>query len=260
MHLAPQAYAVLFIAGVAASILGSIVGLGGGFVVVPVMRIFFLAGPSVAAGTSLVYVLANVVGATIGYARQRLVDFKLGWTIAIGAIPASIAGVYVLRFFSPTGFDIAYGGLLVALGVVSIRQRDRLSDPDSVEKPFARSLPLAIGAGVLIGLASSIFGIGGGFVMVSVYLVLAGMKPRVISATSSFVVLLTAPFGIAAHAAAGHVSLDLSAPLVLGGLVGGTIGPQIAKRLSSRAIVTLLAVTLFASVALLVARHVFERN
>ena len=182
---------MLFIAGVVASILGSIVGLGGGFVVVPTMRIAFPVGPAVAAGTSLIYVLANVPGATIGYSRQRLIDYRLGWTIAIGAIPASIVAVFTPRFFSPTGFDIAYGTMLVSLGMLTLRRRGAGTRATEDEAPFGRSIPLAIGAGALIGLASSIFGIGGGFVMVPLFLVLARMKPHVVSATSSFVVLLT---------------------------------------------------------------------
>ena len=250
---------MLFIAGVVASILGSIVGLGGGFVVVPTMRIAFPVGPAVAAGTSLIYVLANVPGATIGYSRQRLIDYRLGWTIAIGAIPASIVAVFTLRYFSPTGFDIAYGTMLVSLGMLTLRRRGAGTRATEDEAPFGRSIPLAIGAGALIGLASSIFGIGGGFAMVPLFLVLARMKPHVVSATSSFVVLLTAPFGVAAHIAAGHVSMAFAIPLVAGGLVGGTIGPQIAKRLSGRGIITLLAIVLFLAAALLAIRHLFER-
>jgi len=259
LHLSPLADAMLFLAGVAASILGSIVGLGGGFVVVPTMRIAFSVGPAIAAGTSLVYVLANVLGATIGYSRQRLIDYRLGWTIAIGAIPASIVGVFALRFFSPTGFDVAYGTMLVGLGILTLRRRGAGPSATEAAAPFARSVSLAVGAGVLIGLASSIFGIGGGFVMVPLFLVLARMKPHVVSATSSFVVLLTAPFGVAAHIAAGHVSMAFAIPLVAGGLVGGTIGPQIAKRLSGRGIITLLAIVLFLAAALLAIRHLFER-
>lgn len=259
LTLSPQTDAVLFLAGFIASILGSIVGLGGGFVVLPTMRIAFSLAPAVAAGTSLVYVLANVIGATFGYSRQGMIDYRLGWKIALGAIPASIIGVFIVRYASPTGFDVAYGTLLIGLGLLTLRRRSQPSD-DRAEAPFARSLPLAIFAGVLIGLASSIFGIGGGFIMVPIYLILARIKPHTISATSSFVILLTAPFGVATHFAAGHVSLAYALPLVIGGVLGGTIGPQLAKRLSGRGIVTVLAGVLFLAAASLIARHLFERN
>ena len=79
----------LFAVGVAASIFGSIVGLGGGFVIIPVLRIAFGVPPAQVAGTSLLMVLANTAASTFGYLRARTIDLRLAGPFTLGAVPGS---------------------------------------------------------------------------------------------------------------------------------------------------------------------------
>ena len=245
---------LIFAVGLVASIFGSLVGLGGGFVIIPVLRLAFGVPPAQAAGTSLVMVVANTAAATFGYLRNRVVDLRLALPFTIGAVPGSIAGVFAVKRFSPIGFDVAYGCVLMLLAVLVLRRRGVESRP-ATERTFAHDPRVGVLAGVGVGFFSSLFGIGGGVVMIPLLLIAARMPPHVVTATSAFVITLTAPVGVITHAAAGDVDWIFTSPLVVGGIAGGSIGPMIAKRISSPALITLLAVALMCAALGLALRH-----
>jgi uncharacterized membrane protein YfcA len=244
----------LFAVGVAASIFGSIVGLGGGFVIIPVLRVAFGVPPAQVAGTSLLMVLANTGASTFGYLRARLVDLRFVMPFTLGAVPGSILGVFAVKRFSPSGFDFAYGTVLIVLAILVVRRRSAISRPAG-ERTFAHDIRIAVIAGFGTGFFSSLFGIGGGVVLIPLLLIVARMPPHVVTATSAFVITTTAPVGVLTHALSGDVDWAFSLPLVLGGLVGGSIGPVIQKRVSSPALITLLAVALIAAALGLALRH-----
>jgi len=244
----------LFGVGFFASIFGAIVGLGGGFVVIPVLRLLYGVTPSVAAGTSLLFVTANVLTSSIGYLRQKRVDLALALPLIIGGLPGSILGVGLVHQVSTRWFDVGYGCILLTLAVSLIRRRTQASRAPG-ERTFAHRWPVALGAGLLLGVLSSVFGIGGGIVLVPLLLIAARMAPHTVNATTGFVVLCTAPIGVAAHAYSGDVSWNAAVPLVAGGLTGGSLAPSIAKRLSSPRLVVMLIVALLAACASLVIKH-----
>jgi uncharacterized membrane protein YfcA len=244
----------LFVVGGAASVLGSLVGLGGGFVIIPVLRVFFGVPPAQAAGTSLVMVLANTAAATVGYLRDSKVDLRLALPLTVGAIPGSVVGAFAVHRFSPVGFDVAYGVVLVIMAGLVLRRRGVESRPAG-EATFMHRPAAGLAAGLALGFFSSLFGIGGGVVLVPLLLIAARMPPHVVTATGAFVITTTAPVGIAAHAYAGDVDWVFALPLVLGGLAGGSIGPVIARRISSSNLITLLAVALILAACGLVMRH-----
>jgi uncharacterized membrane protein YfcA len=252
--MTPLGAVVLFLAGVAASVFGSLVGLGGGFVVLPILRLAYGVPPAQAAGTSLLMVFANTAAATIGYLRDRKIDLRLAIPFALGGVPGSIAGVLAVRRFSPTGFDIAYSCVMITLAVLVLRQRGATHRAQG-ERTWAHDPRVGAIGGFAVGFFSSLFGIGGGVVMIPLLLIAARMPPHVVVATGAFVVTTTAPVGIAAHAYAGHVDWIFAAPLVLGGLAGGSIGPMIARRVSSPRLVTLLSIALAIAASSLAVRH-----
>ncbi len=252
--LSPLDAFALFLAGAAASVFGSLVGLGGGFVIIPVLRVFFAVGPAQAAGTSLVLVLANTAAATVGYLRDGKVDLRLGVTLTAGALPGSILGALAVHRFSPAGFDAAYGVVLVTLAVLTLRRRGVVSRPAG-ERNFMHRPPVGLGAGLVLGFISSLFGVGGSIVLVPLLLIAARMPPHIVTATGAFVLTTTAPVGVAAHALAGDVDWAFALPLVLGGIAGGSAGPVIARRVSSPRLITLLAGALILAACGLVLRH-----
>ena len=249
----PFEFIEIFLVGVVASIFGSLVGMGGGFIVIPLLRLVFGVAPSVVAGTSLLFVLANVATSAIGYIKQKRVDFSLAVPISIGGVPGSIAGVLIAHRISATWFDYLYGALLVGLFFLVIRRNANTAT--TTNKTFAHFWGVAVAAGIVLGLFSSLFGIGGGIVMVPLLLVAAKLPPHVVSATSGFIILCTAPVGVIAHGLTGDIDWLVAVPLTLGGLAGGYMAPYIAKRISSPGLVRLLAFALLVAAAGLVLKH-----
>jgi uncharacterized protein len=174
--------------------------------------------------------------------------------LAIGAIPGSILGVAAVHRVTVAEFDTIYGVLLVFLAIATLRRRGVVSRAPG-EKTFLHLAWYAIPAGFVMGVASSLFGVGGGIIVVPLMLIAARMPPHIAAATSSFVILLSAPVGIITHIVAGDAQWQLVAPLVLGGLVGGSIGPSIARRISSPTLINLLVAAFIMAALGLVLKH-----
>lgn len=240
--------------GIAAGLFGPLVGMGGGFVIIPLLRIFYGTPPTLVSGTSLVFVLANAASSTVGYLRRKRVDVPLAVPLSIGGLPGSIVGVFALHLFTPRQFDMLYGCNLIFLALLTLWQRSRVLRAE-FEPTFAHRLPVALAAGFGVGFFSSLFGIGGGVVLVPLLLIGARMPPHIVAATSGFVVLFTAPVGIAAHALQHDVDWAQAVPLIVGGFAGGAFAPAFARRVSSPRLVTLLAVALIAAALSLALRH-----
>ena len=237
-----------------ASVFGSLVGLGGGFVVIPLLRVAFGVPPAQAAGTSLLLVFANTAAASVGYVRDRVVDMRLAVPLTISAVPGSIVGVLAVKRFSPTGFDVAYGAVLIVLAVLVLGRR-KMTSRAAEDLTFAHDPRVGLAAGFGVGFFSSLFGIGGGVVLIPLLLIVARMPPHVVTATSAFVITTTAPVGIVAHAIGHDVDWVFATPLLLGGIIGGSLGPPIARRVSSPNLITLLAVALILAAVGLAVRH-----
>jgi uncharacterized membrane protein YfcA len=135
-------------------VFGSLVGLGGGFIIVPVLRLLLNIPPTTVAGTSLVFVLANVAASAVGYLRQKRVDLSVAVPLAIGAIPGSIIGVFAVRRVSATWFDVSYGTVLIVLAILVMRRRS-VASRAAGERTFAHAYIVAIPAGAVLGLVSS---------------------------------------------------------------------------------------------------------
>jgi hypothetical protein len=206
------------------------------------------------AGTSLVFVFANVAASAVGYLRLRRVDLGIAAPLAMGAIPGSIAGALAVKRISATGFDIGYGAILIVMAILVLRRRNAESVPAG-QKTFAHRYAVAIPAGFLLGVLSSLFGIGGGIVVIPLMLIGARIAPHVVTATSAFVIAITAPVGVVVHTLARDIDWAAAVPLIGGGLAGGALAPLISKRVSSPRLVTLLGLGLIGAAIGLVARH-----
>ena len=262
----------LFAIGVLAGILGTIVGLGGGFVVIPVLRIAFDVSPALTAGASLVMVLANGFSGSAGYLCQGRADVKLALLVSATGIPACIAGALAVRYVSVAGFDSIYALLLIAFFVDIMRRRKHSAEPGRArlrgttervltdagghEFRYAWSTPLALGAGLVAGFMASFFGIGGGIVFLVAFIALLGMPAHIVTATSLLAMLFISPVGVLTDWFEGNVDLALALPLAAGGLVGGQFGPRIARRLSSPQLLTVLGIAVLITALTLLARHV----
>lgn len=249
----------LFIAGLGASIFGSMVGLGGGFIIVPVLRLFFGLSPAEAAGTSLALVIANSGSGAITYLLQRRVHVRVGLLIAAGGFPGSILGAIAVKALPPHVFDWLFAAflLIVAADMAYNRnKRDRARPQvDDVRELAGMPWPRAILAGLGVGFVSSLFGVGGGVVLIPTLLYFSDLPAHAISATSHFGIVLTSPVGFVTHYVQHDIDWNKVVPLVLGGVLGGPIGARLSLRLKSARLMLFVSVALCIAAAALILRH-----
>ncbi|PDO09346.1 MAG: hypothetical protein BLM47_13100 [Candidatus Reconcilbacillus cellulovorans] len=258
-HVALQALAFLAL-GTFAAAFGSILGLGGGVVLVPAL---LLAGPwlvgrpidhAEAVGTSLAVLIVTAASSVVAYARQKRVDFRQGLLFAATGIPGSFVGAICTDRLSADRFGILFGLLLLALaGLLFVRDRLR---PLPIRWRYERTFIDAAGvrhvygghpavAGVIggaVGFISGLFGIGGGSLFVPAVMIVFRYPAHVATATSMFVILFSAVVGTVTHAAQGHVDGTTALFLAPGAWLGGRIGAWITMRMSDRRLLAVLRV------------------
>ena len=259
--------ALLLAFGVTVGAYGAIVGVGGGFLIVPALILFLGLAPSEAAGTSLAVVFFGALSGALSHLPSRRIDFRAGVTFALATVPGAIVGAYASAFVAGPAFDLLFGILLLAVAVVmqlrplapatraatassSPPARGRVyrafSDRFGQRYEYSYSLPGGIALSLVAGFVASLFGIGGGVIQVPALIFVFGFPPHVASATSVFILTITSAVGALSHAALGHVILRLAIVLAIGVIVGARIGVAVAPRLRGVWLVRLLSLALAA--------------
>ncbi|MGB8907453.1 MAG: sulfite exporter TauE/SafE family protein [Candidatus Cybelea sp.] len=255
MRLALELFGAAFVA----SIFGSMVGLGGGFILVPILRIFLGFSPAIAAGTSLVLIVANSASGTFTYLLQRRVHLKIGWLIAAGGLPGGVLGAIASFHISARLFDTILALLLVAVAVDMAWNAERRmagrAEQERVTEIKGMSYRAALGLGFIVGIFSSLFGLGGGIILVPTFLYFSELPAHAISATSQFAILLTSPVGLVVHVLQHDIVGRDVLPLVAGGLLGGPIGARLSLRLRSPQLLIVVAVALVTAAVTLIWRQ-----
>ena len=143
--------------GFAAGILGSMIGLGGGIIVVPVLT-FLGFPPTAAASNSLFAALSNSIASTISYSRQKRIEYSLGLKLGLLTIPGTVLGAVISTDVTPGIFKILFGLVLIA-SAAYIFLRKKI---ETKEKILSNQMMIfAVGASFFAGIISSFFGIGG---------------------------------------------------------------------------------------------------
>ncbi len=238
--------------GLLVGLLGTMIGAGGGFILMPILLLLYPHDPPAQlASMSLAVVALNAASGSVGYARQHLIDYRAGWIFSMTAIPGAIAGAFVTGAIGRRWFDAMLGLALVVAAAalaagarrVNVRGTRAAHDhPPRIEFPVARGTALSAGVGFL----SSLLGIGGGILHVPILVTMLRFPVHVAAATSHFVLAFTAAAGTAAHIAGGAFEHGWRRTLAigLGAILGAQIGAALAPRTRPRAIVVALSVGL----------------
>ena len=231
--------------GVAAGVLGSMIGLGGGIIVVPVLT-FFGFSPTLAASNSLFAALSNAVASTISYSKQKRIDFSLGLKLGLLSVPGTVLGAYVSSDVTPGIFKILFGLVLIS-SAFYIFLRTKIETKQNV---MTKEIMLfAIGASFFAGIISSFFGIGGGIIFVPLMIVGLGMTMKKAAPTSQFILLFASLSGVISHSLLGHPDFLQAGLLALGSFVGGLIGARLSLDIRERYLQILVSVVLMAAAA-----------
>jgi uncharacterized membrane protein YfcA len=256
---------ILFSVGIMGGIIGSLMGLGGGVIVVPALLYLGAFGiigemtPQLAVGTSLLAVIATGLSSTISYYKKGNVDVKSGLLFFIGSGPGGVFGSWVNGYLNATTFSLYFGIFIILISLLLFLQ-NRLSpialasnnsvikvyiDKDGIEHEYGYHLPLAVFISFVVGFTSGLFGIGGGALMVPAMLLLFKFPPHIAVATSMFMILLSSTTSSLTHVYLGNIEWVLTILLVPGAWIGAKIGVYINTRLKPVTVVLLLRFFLF---------------
>lgn len=244
---------------------GTLVGAGGGFLLVPVLLLVYPGkSPETVTAMSLLVVCANASSGTIAYARQRWVDYRSGMAFAASTLPGAVGGAILVGYIPRQAFDGMFATLLIGMGLWLMfrSQVQPLLEPVSGWSVVTRNITDARGntfvysfqmwKGVAISLAvgfiSSLLGIGGGIIHVPVMAAVLHFPVHIAAATSHFVLAFMAAEGTAVHLTTGTLTWDESlAQAVLigvGAIPGAQVGARLARKLHGGIIIRALAAAL----------------
>jgi uncharacterized membrane protein YfcA len=236
---------VLVVLGLVAGSFGAVVGLGGGVIIVPVLTLLFDMPMQTAVGTSLICIIATSSAAAAVYVQRELANIRLGMVLELGTVVGAISGAVAAARLGQAPLQILFAAFLLYATVLLWR---RPAPPDlatgSVPDYEVRRYPLGIGVSYVAGTVSGLLGIGGGPIKVPLMYLAMGVPLKAATATSNFMIGVTAAASAFLYYHRGHVIPALTAPLALGVFVGSLTGARLLPRLRSRWVQGLLMVVL----------------
>ena len=272
-EISVNAFLLLGLGGIV-GILSGIFGVGGGFLMTPLL--FFIGiPPAVAVATEANQIVASSFSGALAHFRRKSVDLKMGIVILNGGLLGAALGVLVFNYLKSLGqvdllVRLCYVVFLGIIGglmfIESIRALQRSDKPVPTKRSSHRSLvqrlpfktrfrtsglyisvipPFLVGA--LVGILSAIMGVGGGFIMVPAMIYLLGMPTKVVVGTSLFQIIFVTAFTTLLHATTNYtVDIVLAVLLLVGGVIGAQVGTPLGTRLKAEQLRILLALMVLA--------------
>jgi uncharacterized protein len=256
-------WSLLLIIGLLGGMIGSIVGLGGGIIVVPAL--LFLGTytsllpsltPQLAVGTSILILIVTGLSSTTAYIKQKKMDYKAGFIFFIGSGPGAYVGALINKSIQLDVFYICFGIFIILISLIlSVKKYLKPSkkpigtlrtyiDQNGEEHTYYFQPVIAVMISFGVGILSGLFGIGGGSLMVPTMLILFRFPASVAVATSMFIVFLSAIVGSFAHIRLGNVEWLWALALAPGAWIGGKLGAYLNQRLGDGTVILMLRLLL----------------
>jgi len=252
-------------------ILSGMFGVGGGFLLTPLL--FFIGiPPAVAVATGATQIVASSVSGLLAHLKRRTVDLRMGTVLLIGGLIGAGLGILIFNYLRAMGqvdllvtiFYVVFLGIIGTLmffeSLRAIRKSGRI--PTRRKHNWIHNLPFKIKfrvsglyisvippvmVGVFVGILSAIMGVGGGFIMVPAMIYLLGMPTKVVIGTSLFQIIFVTAFTTLLHATTNYtVDIVLAVFLLIGGVIGAQFGTRIGLKLKAEQLRILLALLVLA--------------
>jgi uncharacterized membrane protein YfcA len=267
---------VLLVAGISfvAGLLGSLLGLGGGMIVVPALTLLLGIDIRLAIGASIISVIATSSGAAAAYVRDRLANLRVAMFLELGTTAGAITGAWVAGMLHPRWLFVLFGTILGYSAVAMLRPRPRdvlrphgethlshrlrlqssyFDDAQGSEVVYRPTRPiLGLGLMYIAGIVSGLLGIGSGALKVPAMDLAMELPIKVSAATSNFMIGVTAAASAGLYFARGQIDPFLAAPVAIGVLLGAFVGSKILSRVGRRTLrVTFVIVLIVVSLQML---------
>src|SRR5574341_741923 len=244
-------YVWLFFLGLIVGTFGTLIGAGGGFILVPALLLLYPnKAPETITSVSLIVVFFNALSGSLAYARTKRIDYRTGLIFSVAAIPGAVLGAFATTAVDRTRFELLFGILMTIFSTVLLNRR-ALRSAAKTTAPLAGMIPqlepskLALGTSMstALGFLSSFLGIGAGFIYVPAFIFILGFPVHAATATSLFTLALMSFTGALTHFFAGlfHQGLNLALALTPGVILGAQLGARLSRRIHGEWIVRGLA-------------------
>jgi uncharacterized membrane protein YfcA len=267
-----NAFLLLGLGGIV-GILSGMFGVGGGFLMTPLL--FFIGiPPAVAVATEANQIVASSFSGVLAHFKRKTVDLKMGTVLLIGGLIGAALGVVVFNYLKSQGqvdllvklcyvlFLGAIGGLMFIESLNAIRKTAKGTVTARKKHNWIHGLPFKMRfrvsglyisvippliVGLLVGILAAIMGVGGGFIMVPAMIYLLGMPTKVVIGTSLFQIIFVTAFTTMLHATTNYtVDIVLAVLLLVGGVIGAQIGTRIGVKMKAEQLRILLAMMVLA--------------
>jgi len=230
---------------------GTLIGAGGGFVLMPVLLLLYPdEKPQIITSISLAVVFFNALSGSAAYARMKRIEIRTGLLFSAASVPGAVVGALTTAYIPRRQFDAVFGILMIAASAYLIwsagrGQRERaaagggarrfkvnLVDAEGVRHIFSYNPALGVAISVCVGFMSSLLGIGGGIIHVPAMVYLLDFPVHIATATSHFILAIMALTGTVVHIVAGEFTRGVRRTICLA--IGVLIGAQIGAAMSGR--------------------------
>lgn len=249
-------FIICILISIATAFIGSLVGLGGGAILIPALLFLnqFLPGfawatPQAIVGVSLIAMVFTALSSTMAYYKAGRVDYRTGLIFLIGSIPGSIIGSWFNSLIQTDSFTLYFGILMIFISALLFIKRkpvQKTFDPadksvrtfsiDGVVLHYKINIYAVIVISLIVGMLSGLFGIGGGSIMVPAMILLFSFPPHIATATSMFMILFVSLIGASSHIVLGHIEWHYALAFIPGAWIGGRLGAITNQRLNGETI------------------------
>lgn len=258
---------LLILIGFVIGTIGTLIGAGGGFILVPLLIILQPTfSPETITAISMAVVACNAISGSVAYMSSKRVDYKAGIIFALCTIPGSILGVLTTKIIPRDVFDIIFGIVLLALAVFLFfkgGKKEVINKPVTARKGWVHqhlvdkwnetydySYDIRKGTilSVFVGYFSPLLGIGGGIIHVPAMAEWLRFPVHIATATSHFILAIMATVSVIVHIYGGSYNdpliLKMTIGLVIGVIPGAQLGAYLSRSIQGKMIIKALAVSL----------------
>ncbi len=252
--MSPLVFILLtLLCSVFAGLFGSLVGLGGGTIVVPVLTLLMGVDIRYAIGASIISVIANSSGAGAAYLKEHLANIRLGMFLEPATTAGALTGAILASHLSGAWLTVGFGVFLILITVLMSRHRhteihdahppDKLAQKLQLSSSyFDKSLnrqvaynvtnsPLGLLLSLMAGIMSGLLGVGGGPLKIPAMTLAMRVPLKVASATSNFMIGVTAAATAGVYFSRGQIDPYIAAPVAVGVMLGSILGARIMQRM-----------------------------
>ena len=247
--------ALLLVLGFLAGLLGALTGMGGGVLLTPILALHFGIPIRQAIGTSLVAVITTSAASSSVHLQRHTTDIRLGMTLELATALGAAVMAYLVGYFNRNALEGLFAGFLLYSAITILRQAPKgetvgeesthAANEISIPPYEPKRYPLGLAASLVAGALSGLLGIGGGPIKVPVMYIFMKVPLMVATATSNFMIGVTAAASAIVYYRRGDILVQVAAPLAVGVFVGSLLGARMAPRINTKVVVYLLVGVMF---------------